>query len=125
MATTFSSPSNRIPFGSSVTSSPAYSPLSFGFGNGFNSPNSLTPTKINSNSLSNNSVKCLKSSKKREFIEEDDIKMSITDEDIENKPIRSIKKVKSSIINNNNNNNSGGNGNSSSLDEPDLGVLLG
>ncbi|TIB77837.1 hypothetical protein E3Q23_01071 [Wallemia mellicola] len=74
----------------------AISPMGFNFGN------TKTSTKL---------LKSSKSSKKREFVNEDDTKMSIPDDEHENRPVRSLKKVKSTI-------------NNHTPDEPDLGVLL-
>lgn len=107
MAATYSSPSNHQQI--AFPSSPLYSPLGFSFGGAIPSLSyQNTPTKQSS------SLK--KCSKKREFNDEEDTKMSLADDDNENRPVRTLKKVKSTINTN---------AESSNADEADIGVLLG
>ncbi|TIA91773.1 hypothetical protein E3P99_00928 [Wallemia hederae] len=104
MTTAYSSPSNQT---IAFPSSPYCSPLGFGFASSAMPSSSFnTPTKPQLHK---------KSSKKREFNDEEDTKMLITDEDTENRPVRTLKKVKSTINTKSDNSNS---------EEADIGVLL-
>ncbi|TIB12078.1 hypothetical protein E3P92_01643 [Wallemia ichthyophaga] len=107
MAATYSSPNHQqIPF----PSSPLYSSLGFSFGGGNSissaSGSASTPTKQHQPST------LKKSLKKREFNDEEDTKMSIGDDDGENRPVRTLKKVKSTLNTN------------VESEEGDVGVLL-